>query len=369
MARLTWLPDPKAVRISVYYEGTSTIREGMPVCYNYDTTTNWSNVDVNGSGAGVFDTSTAEGYQNEGKWIRVEDVGNDGIMAFAGVVAKGSRGIGAAGPSIIDIYIPNGAIVPVRSGISTERWRTLLAIYSGSDAFETPLYDPMSAICAIAVETVNRATTEGLCLAQLFTPAMFNKGSQINDYESLVVGQGTSTGNVQVFKDYTETNQTGGTFSQHVWGARLAGSGGSATYGGCLSAETIIAATNDACGQSSCAYIVTTLDTGCTMATTGEVRGARIRVQGGGTLASDGDVAPLQLETNLTNGNGLQFMIQFVAEGTATPDALFDAKSAASIAAYASTSNAPALATGDMMIPVYIAGNKYYIVAMVDSGV
>jgi len=347
----------------VYYEGTSTIYEGMPVCYNYDVTTNVLGYSKSSAAIG---TTTAEGYQNEGKFLRVEDVGNDGIMAFAGVVATDDYA-GKTGPRWLDIYIPNGAIVPVRSGISTERWRTLLAICSGSDAFETPVYDPMSAVCAIAVETVDRATVEGLCLAQLYHPAEFNKGSQINDYESLVVGQG-STGQVQVFKDYTETNQTGGSFSQHVWGTRLAGNGSTGTYGACLCAETKIPAANDSYGSSCVAYICMTLDSGSTGATTAEVRGLRVRVAGAGTLAADGDVAPLQLETNLTDANGFQFMIQFAAEGTALPDALFDAKSRASIAAYASTGNAPVLATGDIMIPVFIAGTKYHLVAMVDTG-
>ncbi|KKK82769.1 hypothetical protein LCGC14_2800090, partial [marine sediment metagenome] len=41
----TWADgDPKRMRISVYFENADsyTIVEGMPLCYNHDTTTNWS---------------------------------------------------------------------------------------------------------------------------------------------------------------------------------------------------------------------------------------------------------------------------------------------------------------------------------------
>jgi hypothetical protein len=33
--------NPRAHRIRVYYEGSNTITEGMSLCYNHDTTTNW----------------------------------------------------------------------------------------------------------------------------------------------------------------------------------------------------------------------------------------------------------------------------------------------------------------------------------------
>jgi len=45
MSTPTWGLDPKATRISVYYTESSTIYEGMPVCYEFDATTNWLGVD------------------------------------------------------------------------------------------------------------------------------------------------------------------------------------------------------------------------------------------------------------------------------------------------------------------------------------
>jgi len=69
MAYSTWAADdPRAVRISVYYEGEDTINEGMPLCYNYLSTDNWSGIT---KADGTESSTTAEGSQNEGKWIRV----------------------------------------------------------------------------------------------------------------------------------------------------------------------------------------------------------------------------------------------------------------------------------------------------------
>ena len=111
MALNTWADvDPKAKRVTVYYEGTNTVYEGMLLHYNHDTTANWSGVDrLDGSES----ATTTEGSQNEGRWIRVEEPSDANRRLPAGVVAKGSGGIGAIGPSLVDIYVLNGATVPV----------------------------------------------------------------------------------------------------------------------------------------------------------------------------------------------------------------------------------------------------------------
>ena len=67
MAEISGKLDPKAKRISVYYFGTSTIYEGMPVCYD-NSTTNWLGWGEATFGASPTEQSvTAEGEQNEGK--------------------------------------------------------------------------------------------------------------------------------------------------------------------------------------------------------------------------------------------------------------------------------------------------------------
>jgi len=175
MSTPTWGLDPKARRISVYYFGTSTIYEGMPVCYD-NSTTNWMGVDgskidftTTASTASLESTTTADGYQNEGKFIRVENPNADNVSMFAGVVAGGDH-VGQTGPRAIDIYIPNGAVVPVRTDSNCLIDQTILAITTGSQELGVPLATDSRAV-AIARETVDRGTA-GLVLAEL-NPSRF----------------------------------------------------------------------------------------------------------------------------------------------------------------------------------------------------
>jgi hypothetical protein len=105
-----------AQRKRVYYFGTSTIYEGMPVCYD-NSTTNVLEIDTGASNA--VSTTTTEGGQNEGKFLRVENPNADNVGMFAGVVAHGvvAHGpkVSTTGPAWLDIFIPNGAVVPVRT--------------------------------------------------------------------------------------------------------------------------------------------------------------------------------------------------------------------------------------------------------------
>ncbi len=146
----------------VYYEGTSRIYEGMAVCYNYDTTSNLTGVD-----SGV----TAEGSQNEGKYIRVEDPSTGTFKWFAGVVKAGSY-CGTTGPCWLDIYVPNGAVIPVRTNANCSNTGTVLGISNGSNILQLSTGDSDPFPCAIAEETVDRSGTTGLVLAKLYDPAI-----------------------------------------------------------------------------------------------------------------------------------------------------------------------------------------------------
>lgn len=166
---VTWAMDEQAVRKTVYYEGTSTIYEGMPVCFNYDTTDNW--VGVSSADYTTETGTTAEGYQNEGKFIRVENATSSNIQYFAGVVANGSY-CGTAGPKALDIYVPNGAIVPVRCDVNCTVGTTVLAVESASQELTVPLAASTGRPVAIAMETVDRSSTSGIVLAKL-DPSQF----------------------------------------------------------------------------------------------------------------------------------------------------------------------------------------------------
>ena len=257
MSTPTWGLDPKSRRITVYYDGTSTIREGMPLCYNYNSTDNWlgvSSIDFTTTASSVTESgTTAEGNQNEGKFIRVfeptvanvtevtpadgsavlthevagdpgeyeaegfnnikvnqwvtitgTDVTNgtykvtavtqgeddttagtmtldmddatgttadvrviiDNSLWHAGAVA-GADHDGETGPKALDIYVPNGAIVPVRTDKDCSIGDSI-GLEDGEEVYTAVTGDGSPVPCAQVMETINRSSTNGLVLAKLF---------------------------------------------------------------------------------------------------------------------------------------------------------------------------------------------------------
>ena len=153
--------DQAAVLKRVYFEGADTIFEGMALCYNQDTTTN-----VNGQAVPTTAGVTAEGYQNEGKFYYTEKAAAANIPFFAGVVARGSW-CGTVGPRFVDIYIPNGAAVPVRASASVTIGDSLY-LTAASYTFTNAGGD---AYVGKSMETVDRSGTNGLVLAKLMPTA------------------------------------------------------------------------------------------------------------------------------------------------------------------------------------------------------
>lgn len=155
--------DVNRSRKRVLYEGTDVIYEGAAVSYNYDTTDNvtgWSRSAAAESG------TTAEGYQNEGKYLRVEKCTTTNAPFFAGVVAPGSWvGKTGTGSMWIEIYVPNGAIVPVY----TDKSITALDDMYIENAQYT-LINTGTWKVGTFMETIDRSGTAGLCLARLTLP-------------------------------------------------------------------------------------------------------------------------------------------------------------------------------------------------------
>jgi hypothetical protein len=155
---------PSLRKMRLYYEGTSTIYEGMPVCYNYDTTSNILGWDNDASQA--IGTTTDEGYQNEGKFMRVENPATANLSWFAGVVAQGGY-CGKVGPKWLDVYEPNGAIMPIRTNASCTVGATVLGIGNGLQYFAINTGDGDPLPVALAEETVDRSGTNGIVLAKV----------------------------------------------------------------------------------------------------------------------------------------------------------------------------------------------------------
>jgi hypothetical protein len=148
----------------VWFEGTDTLREGMAFCYNHDTTNNHLKYDKGNAQRG---TTTAEGYQNEGKYWFVEAASTANMKFFAGVLA-GKSHAGKTGPRHIDIYEPNGAIAVVW----TDKSVTIGDIAYLEPTELTVINDATAGGLAVGVfmETVDRSSTAGLALCKIVHP-------------------------------------------------------------------------------------------------------------------------------------------------------------------------------------------------------
>lgn len=169
--------NPRAHRVRVFFDETSTlIYEGMPVCYDWDTTENWFGGSVNDAGVITESTTTAEGSQNEGKYIRVVTPLVTNFHAFAGVVAKGGwcgKTTSASKGILLDIYVPNGAIVPVRVGVNTLVGRTIVGLQTGLTYLVAPIAVEDFRPLGVACETdATLAAAPGITLTKL-EPNMF----------------------------------------------------------------------------------------------------------------------------------------------------------------------------------------------------
>jgi len=351
--------NPLAHAVRVYYEGSSTIYEGMPVCYNYLTTENWFGGSVSDGVISATNT-TAEGGQNEGKYIRVVnpavvstsgtgtatagviadanltapnicgvgtwvtvagtsmtdgvykvtavddgtsitvDAGTadvtgtsvsvtvDNLMQFAGVVKRGGW-CGTTGPKVLDIYVPNGAIVPVRCDVDTTVAASILGITS--DEQELGQCGDGSRPVAIAMETeADLDTTADITLAKL-NPDLFiwihsgsvDFGDGASDVHRSIVTSGSTTGMAHFD---VQTTLDGAIASGNTKGVlsymNLSGTstGAASTYISALHGQTNISGTLNGNG-----LIVT---------------GMMAQVHGSGTITKADIVAAAWIDLNLT---------------------------------------------------------------------
>lgn len=158
--------DPVIARKRVYYEGNDTLKPGYALCYNQDTTTNWWGYGEATLGAAKTEQSTtAEGEQNEGKWMRVEKPATANFRFFAGVVSRGQAAV--TGPCFVDIDVPNGAIVAV--------WTNKSVTIGDGMYLENAQYTPINTgttRIGTFMETVDRSSTAGLSLARIELPTV-----------------------------------------------------------------------------------------------------------------------------------------------------------------------------------------------------
>jgi hypothetical protein len=184
------------------------------MCYNYDSTTN-----ILGWSGTAESTTTAEGSQNEGKYLRVENPVTANLQWFAGVVAEGGwcGQTVANGSSLqLDVYEPTGAIVPVKTSASCTVGSTVLGLITATYVMAaTP-----TAPCALVEETVDRSGTNGLVLAKLFPTGQVITGTNM----VLSPTRGVTTGDASGLRMILDNLYTGaGEGGPRTWGLYITG--------------------------------------------------------------------------------------------------------------------------------------------------
>ena len=357
--------NPVAVKKRVLYEDTSVIYEGMPVCYNYDSTTNVDGYD-NTDGAG---TTTDEGHQSEGKFTRVTDPEDNALMHFAGVVAGSDlNGVTGDGNQWLDIYIPNGAVVPVRCDVDTTTGITLLAITVDSQEFGQPV-EGTSRVVALAMETETALDgTADITLARLD-----NNMSIYQDLDGTALSVGAGTANHVANSINVTSAQTSGRFTAlHVKSTLTAG-GGSAHYGAAIYAHTVVSVQP---ATPQLASVSVRLEvTGGTMTQYLTALKATVK-ETGATMTGVYNVSVLNLALQITNectANSIAWV--YLEDNSTQPaDFLLRANSWSDFPAVRATAATTDTAGIDLAIPIYAendpTGTKtYYLRAYADDQV
>ena len=157
MSVISYNTEPILQKKRVLFEpetSTDTLKAGYVVCYNNDRTT-----DLRG-------TSVAEGAQNPARFLQVEKPKTANLNFVAGIVCPDSEG--AVDGDWIDIYLLNGADIPVWSDQACVNGTTTLAVTDGS--YLATAVGASNVSLGLAKETINR-TTPGLVLLKSYQPA------------------------------------------------------------------------------------------------------------------------------------------------------------------------------------------------------
>jgi hypothetical protein len=355
-----------AQRKRVYYFGTSTIYEGMPVCYD-NSTTNVLEIDTGASNA--VSTTTTEGGQNEGKFLRVENPNADNVGMFAGVVAHGPK-VSTTGPAWLDIFIPNGAVVPVRTDSNCLIDQTILAVTTGSQELGVPLTTDSRPV-AIARETVDRGTA-GLVLAEL-NPAKFlyqDSGGTALSIDDADTTTGTTVNNINL-KFLGTANSQRGLYAV----GEIAGAG--ASLYGMWKFRTYINAAAKTTVHGVCANLHVK-DSGTLTRTSGEVNSAlyvtvETEVSSTAPTLSGGDLCGISIQYYVDESTAApaNAYALYTNCGTYNWDGLLWIRNAGDMGDSAMTGD-HAFDASDKCIPVlignYTGGTTYYIPLMNNKG-
>ena len=161
--------DPIAQTKRVFWTPVTTttiLKVGQPVCYNSDSILDHKARASDPAHLGITQHTYAQGAQDfTGRLFVVEEPLTANLMSFAGIVKSLGPKAGAIG-DMIEIFVPNGAIVPCWIDANVTQLSTVLGIRNGEADLSYP-----GVPLGVAQETINR-TTPGLCWVKI-DPNMF----------------------------------------------------------------------------------------------------------------------------------------------------------------------------------------------------
>lgn len=227
--------DPIAQTKRVFWRpvtDTTVLKVGQPVCYNSDAVVDHKERTSDPTHLGLTDDTYAQGAQDfTGRLFIVEEPLTANLHSFAGIVKSLGPKAGADG-DMIEIFVPNGAVLPCYIDASVTENATVLGIQNG----EADLSYPGRPL-GIAKETIDR-TTAGMCWVKI-DPNMFvyqsaNANTGLTGYVANIMQNTYIATSGTVCGLMVHTTSSGAvTTSQNSWAvlAYLSVSGGSTGTG------------------------------------------------------------------------------------------------------------------------------------------
>ncbi len=376
---------------------------GQPVCYNSDLAADYKERTTNPAVANAASnsdkaTTYAEGAQTyDARIFVVERPASGNLHQFAGTILSLGDHSGADGDKI-RIAIPNGAVVPVYTDANCTLDSTILGPSTGGDHYSISTGDGDPRAAAVAMETVDRSDTNGLVWARVFavenalskylepTRAVvsgYAYGFSVNG-DAVLTGTAASKSYVmQVSGDRESGNVATGDSNDAL--LKIQGSNYAANDTNFIFRGINVAMSNRSGGTlgrmdnnigislkqgSTVAYAVA-------LSVDAQDLAASAKTEFGGldiAINREGLAATLEYALQIrTRGTINTAMAQAIYLRQDAADhgfaALFGLDAAATVGGYVSTGDAPALAAGDIMIPIEIGASTYYLVALADTGV
>lgn len=338
------------------------LKVGYAVCYNSDSDTDHKERTADPTHLGLTEDTYADGAQDKtGRMFIVEKPSDDNEEAFAGIVKCLGPKAGADG-DMIEIWVPNGAMLPCYVEADCVVRRTPLYVKSGSYY----LNDDGSKIVGLAQETITR-TTAGLCwvkvdrqlnlnaISTVYLPAASGDarikqlqvrsdstvGTSIKAYNMYGAFYGTGTGGCNAGFLSVTVEQRGASCVSHIVGIMA-----QARVKGSSDLTAVLSAGIDLVGIFAAA--------GCPYTTYATMTGNVYAIR-----------SKLMLNTAVA---GKAAQILFERTGANAADYLFEAGDLGSIGGHVITSD-PTPVADDVAIPVKIGGLNYYLIATADDGI